>query len=287
MPTKIEKDTVTGTETTGHVWDGIRELNTPLPKWWLYTFYACIAWAVALFILYPAIPTVSSYSKGLLGWNTRDQLAQSLVVAREAQAGFLDRIEQVSVEEIVGDEELFGFAQVGGKAAFADNCAACHAPGGAGRPGYPVLADDDWLWGGTLAEISHSINFGVRAENDESRFSEMPAFDGVFSDQESRDLAQYVLSLSRPVEDVSAVERGAPLFADNCVACHEAGGTGNRELGAPRLSDQIWLYADAEAAIVSQIKQPRHGAMPAWGGRLDEVTVKMLTVYVHALGGGE
>ncbi len=287
MPTKIEKDAYTGSDTTGHEWDGIRELNTPLPKWWVYTFYATILWAIGLFILYPAIPGLFSHSKGVLGWTTRDQVAEQMTAAQAAQAGFLDRINQASLEEIVGDNELFTVAQVGGKAAFADNCAPCHAPGGAGRPAFPVLADDDWLWGGTLPEISHTISFGVRADNDESRFSEMPAYDGVFSGQETADLAQYVLSLSRPGADLAAVERAAPLFEDNCVACHEVGGQGNRELGAPRLSDQIWLYADEESAIVSQINQPRHGKMPAWGERLNEATIKMLAVYVHSLGGGE
>ncbi|MHA1567193.1 MAG: cytochrome-c oxidase, cbb3-type subunit III [Alphaproteobacteria bacterium] len=287
MPTKVEKDAYSGTDTTGHEWDGIRELDTPIPKWWVYTLYASIIWAVALVILYPAIPGISSHTKGLLGWSTRDNLAKSLVVAREAQSEFLDRIELASAEEIMDDSALFVFAQTGGKAAFADNCAPCHAPGGAGRPGFPVLADDDWLWGGTLSDIAETINFGVRAEHDESRFSEMPPFDGVFSREEMADLSQYVLSLSRAVEDLSAVERGAPLYADNCVACHEVGGIGNREFGAPRLSDHIWLYADAAAAISSQINAPNHGVMPAWGGRLDESTIKMLTVYVHALGGGE
>lgn len=288
MPTKVEKDTYSGTDTTGHEWDGIRELDTPIPKWWIYTLYASILWAIALFILYPAIPGISTHTKGLLGITTRGNLAEDLVAAREAQSEFLDRIEVASTEEIRADSTLFAFAETGGKASFLGNCAPCHAPGGAGRPGgFPVLADDDWLWGGTLSEIEQTINFGVRAEHDESRFSEMPPYDGVFSREELDDLSQYVLSLSRPVEDLTAVERGAPLYADNCVACHEVGGKGNREFGAPRLSDQIWLYADAAKAISSQIKNPKHGSMPAWGERLDASTIKMLTVYVHALGGGE
>ncbi len=284
MPTKLEKDKYTGTEIRDHEWDGIRELNTPLPKWWVYVFIITIVWAVIYMILFPFIP---GQGIGVLGQNQRINLANTIAEAEAAQAQYVDGIAAASLEEIQADAELFNFALVGGRSAFADNCAPCHAGGGAGRPGYPVLADDDWLWGGSLEEIAYSINHGIRNETDEARFSEMPAFAGVLSREEIGDVVAHVDSLSGLPHDAEAATRGGPLYADNCAVCHGDGGEGIRELGAPRLADQIWLYSSNSEEIAAQILRPRHGAMPAWSGRLDDPTIKMLTLYVHSLGGGE
>lgn len=288
MPTKVEKDSLTGQDTTGHEWDGIKELNTPLPKWWLYVFYVTIAFAVIYMILYPAIPTLSGYTHGLLGWDRRAELAEQMQEARAAQAQYLDQIRETELASISDDNELLNFALAGGQAAFADNCAPCHGQGGAGRPGgFPTLADDAWIWGGGIEEIHHTIAYGVRNEHEQSRQSMMPAFGDILSNEEVEQVATYVLSLSRDVADAGAVEAGAEVYAQNCAACHGPDAKGNPALGAPNLSDAIWLYGDQKVDVISQIGNPKHGNMPAWTTRLDDETIKMLAVYVHALGGGQ
>lgn len=283
------RDAVTGKSTTGHEWDGIQELDTPLPKWWLTVLYACIAFAVLWWILYPAVPFIHGYSKGLLGYNSHQVYEQQAATAVEGQKAWLDKIAAASTDQINSDPELLNFAMSGGKALFNENCAACHAPGGAGRPNFPVLADDDWLWGGTLPAIEQTVRHGIRSTDADTRNTVMPNFgaDGILKSEQIADVADYVLSLSGGKTDPAAVERGAKIFADNCVACHGVAGKGNAELGAPNLTDPIWLHGSDRPAIVAQVTRPRHGVMPAWQGRLSDTQIKMLTVYVHALGGGQ
>ena len=289
MPTKIEKDAITGQETTGHEWDGIKELNTPLPRWWLYTFYACILFSLVYVILYPAIPGFSGYTAGTLGYNSRLDLEEQMAKARARQGENLQRMAEAELQEIRSDADLLTFALAGGDAAFADNCAPCHGQGGAGRPGFPVLADDAWIWGGSLDDIHTTLLYGIRVDNDDTRVSDMPAFgaDELLSSEEIADVAAYVLSLSGGEVDSAAAERGAPLYEENCLACHGEGGVGEMALGAPRLDDQIWLYGGELAEIEAQIARPRQGVMPGWEARLDATTIKMLTTYVHTLGGGQ
>ncbi|MBI3707651.1 MAG: cytochrome-c oxidase, cbb3-type subunit III [Proteobacteria bacterium] len=289
MATKIEKDAVTGRDTTGHEWDGIKELNTPLPSWWLYVFYATILWSFAYFVLYPAWPSLSGHTDGILGYNQRVELSERLAAETARRAPIVERIRGATLDQIRANPELAGFAFAGGRAAFADNCAPCHGAGGAGAKGFPSLADDDWLWGGDIAAIHQTIADGVRNANDKSRNSLMPRFgaDGVLTPAQIGDVAEFVLSLSGHGEDRAAAARGAPLYADNCVACHGEKGEGNQELGAPRLNDQIWLYGGTKTAVVQSIHAARAGTMPAWSERLDDATIKMLAIYVHALGGGK
>ncbi len=291
MPTKIEKDSVTGTETTGHEWDGIKELNNPLPKWWLYTFYATIVWSIIYFVLYPSVPLVTTYMRGALDWSSRVELTEKMTEAAGRQAVFLHGIRDSSLEEILADPQLLSFARTGGAAAFATNCASCHGAGGAGLSGgYPVLADDDWLWGGAAEDIYATLLHGIRwDESEDTRFSEMPAFgDGILEREQVAQVADYVLSLSG-VEggDPDSITAGETVYVENCAACHGDSGEGIMEGGAPRLNDQIWLYGGERDQVIAQIGRPKHGVMPAWLGRLDDNTIKMLTVYVHSLGGGQ
>lgn len=289
MPTKIEKDAVTGRTTTGHEWDGLTELNTPLPRWWLYVFYSTIAFAVVWVVLYPALPIRGA--TGVLGWTARGALPSEIEAARAAQEPMLARLRAATPTEIAADPELRGFALAGGRAAFAANCVGCHGAGGQGAAGgFPNLADDDWLWGGTFDAIRRTIAHGARnGESEEARATQMPRFlaDGVLTAPQIGDVAEHVLSLSGRSTDPAAAVRGTPLFADNCAACHGERGDGNRELGAPRLSDTIWLYGGDKASVARSIGWSRGGVMPAWGGRLDPAVVNMLAVYVHSLGGGE
>ena len=290
MAESPSKDSVTGTETTGHEWDGIRELDTPLPRWWLWTFYVTIVWAIGYWILMPAWPTMTGYTKGILGHSERSRIKADLAEARDAQRGMLDRIAAASLEEIRTTPDLLEFALAGGRSAFAVNCSQCHGSGAAGFKGYPNLNDDDWLWGGRLSEIEYTITHGARSVlNEQTRLSEMPRFlvDGILSAAQVDDVAEYVLSLSGVGRNVDAAARGQSVFAENCIVCHGPAGKGNRELGAPNLADGLWLYGGDKKSIVEAIAVSRRGVMPAWGGLLDQTVIKQLAVYVHSLGGGE
>ncbi|HLY54582.1 MAG TPA: cytochrome-c oxidase, cbb3-type subunit III [Stellaceae bacterium] len=288
MPTKTEKDALTGKETTGHDWDGVRELNTPLPKWWLYTWLATILWAIVIFVLYPAIPLGATHTAGALGYTTRDDVEAQLKALQAQRAPIFDKIRDESLADIQKDPDLLAVALIAGKSAFANNCAPCHGPSGSGRVGYPNLADDVWLWGGTLDEIHETISHGARSADPKAHVSDMPHFgaDKILKPAEIDQVADYVWSLygGRPA---SSTEAGAKLFADNCALCHGDKAQGNPEVGAPPLASAIHLYGNDRDTIVRQVTLPREGVMPAWSGRLDETTIKSLTLYVHSLGGGQ
>ncbi|WP_037085215.1 cytochrome-c oxidase, cbb3-type subunit III [Rhizobium sp. CF080] len=281
-------DQLSGVETTGHEWDGIRELNNPLPRWWLWTFYACILWAIGYAIAYPSIPLLTDATKGLLGYSSRAELTADLDGAKVAQGGILEKISTSSLQEIVADPQLNQFATAGGAAAFRVNCTPCHGTGATGGRGYPNLNDDDWLWGGDIDALYQTIAHGVRDPADgDTRISEMPAFTEMLKPDEVRQVSAYVVSLTGAARDPSMVEPGKQIFADNCVSCHGEKAEGNRDLGAPSLADAIWLKAQGEVEIAAQIRSPKHGVMPAWAGRLGDVAVKQLAIYIHSLGGGE
>jgi cytochrome c oxidase cbb3-type subunit 3 len=281
-------DEISGVETTGHEWDGIRELNNPLPRWWVWTFYATIVWAVGYTIAYPAWPMIASATSGMLGYSSRQELGSEMKVAADAQAAQLQAIGERPLAEILADDNLRRFAVSAGAAAFKVNCSQCHGSGAQGTAGYPNLNDDDWLWGGDIEAIHQTIAHGVRfAGDDNTRVSEMPAFGEILEPEQVKQVAAYVVSLSGTPGEPALAEAGASVFADNCAACHAEDGTGNRELGAPNLVDAIWFYGAGEDAIAAQVRAPKHGVMPAWSARLGDATVKQLAVYVHSLGGGE
>ena len=286
---KPEIDEFTGIETTGHEWDGIKELNNPMPRWWLIVLWITIIWGIGYMVVYPAWPTLSGDgerggTQGSLGWTQYQQLEESQAEIRARKAAYLDRFEGASFDQIRNDEELYAFAIAGGASAFKDNCATCHGTGGAGSAGYPNLNDDDWLWGGSINAIYDTIRFGVRTDHDESRLSEMPAFDQVLSAEEIDAVADYVLhftngSAPNPV--------GQLVFQEQCALCHADNGTGLADFGAPNLVDAIWFYGDSKDEIMAQVRRPKHGVMPTWETRLDPATLRQLAVYVHSLGGGE
>ncbi len=281
-------DEVSGVPTTGHEWDGIRELNNPLPRWWLWTFYATIVWALAYTIAYPAWPLVSSATSGLLGYSSRADLKSELAAADLSRADYRAAISEASLADILADDGLRTFAASAGAAAFRVNCVQCHGSGAQGAIGYPNLNDDEWLWGGDIDSIHATIAHGVRfAADDQTRFSEMPAFRDVLQPAQIAQVSAFAASLSGMAHDAALAEPGREVFAQNCAACHGADGKGNRELGAPDLTDAIGLYVHAPADIARQIRAPKHGVMPGWTDRLGDETVKELSVYVHSLGGGE
>ena len=282
-----ERDEVTGTETTGHEWDGIKELNTPLPRWWLWTFYGTIVFALGYTVAFPAWPLISSATTGLLGYSSRAELDRNLAAAQAAQGDTIARLAATPVAEIIDDEALARFARAGGASLFKVYCSQCHGTGATGSVGYPNLNDDEWIWGGTLDEIYTTVAWGVRSSDADTRFSLMPGFaEGMLSRAEIDTVAKQVAALSGMEGGLSTPE-GAQLYADNCAGCHGDSGEGNTELGAPSLNDQVWLYEDSLEAIRGQVAAPRHGVMPGWHTRLGDAAVKELAVFVHGLGGGE
>jgi cytochrome c oxidase cbb3-type subunit III len=281
-------DEPTGTELVGHEWDGIEELDTPMPRWWLWTFYATIAWALVYVVLYPAWPMVDRATEGLLGWTSRDQLEREMAAERQRQAPIRSALASTPIEELPSRPELMLAAVEGGRAAFRVNCVQCHGTGAAGSPGYPNLNDDEWLWGGDIASIHYSIAHGIRQpDHAETRQSQMPAFGQMLQAQEIGDLTAFVRTVSGQRRADASARRGAALFADNCAACHGIEAKGDRALGAPDLTDAIWLYGGDDRSIATSIANSRAGVMPRWAHRLDPVTVKMLAAYVYSLGGGE
>lgn len=285
-----EIDSVSGTSTTGHSWDGIKELNTPLPRWWIMTFYATIVWAIGYWVVYPAWPLVSGYTAGIFRYSTRADVAIELTNLEKIRGAKMVSLGAASLADIEKDPALLALARARGKVVFGDNCAPCHGSGGAGAKGYPNLNDDDWLWGGSLDQIMQTIEFGARSGHAKAHEGNMLAFgkDGILKKEDIVTVANYVRSLSGlPTKKDADLAAGQKLFAENCASCHGEQGKGSVEFGAPNLTDKIWLYGSDEATIIETITNGRAGVMPAWGGRLDPATIKAITVYVHSLGGGK
>jgi cytochrome c oxidase cbb3-type subunit 3 len=280
-------DELTGTATTGHEWDGIHELNTPLPRWWLWTFYGCIAWAIGYWVLYPAWPLISNSTQGVFHWHARAAVETDLAALHAQRAPMMAKLSAASLTQIVDSPELLDFARAEGRVAFADNCAPCHGAGGGGAVGYPNLNDDDWLWGGKLPQIEQTIRYGARSGNDKGHQGNMPPFTGVLKPAEVSNVADFVRSLSGlPVEKGADLAAGKKIFEANCAVCHGPEGKGNQELGSANLTDKIWLYGSDKATIMAGVEHGHGGVMPTWEGRLSEPTIKALTVYVWSFGGG-
>ena len=290
MTDKPRVDAPTGTAFVGHEWDGIEELDTPMPRWWLFILYASIVFAIGYCIAYPAWPLIDGATKGILGWSSTGQLQTELSAENERRAPLMAALRAKSIDQIGQDPKLLAAAVEGGRAAFKVHCVQCHGSGAAGGRGYPNLNDDDWLWGGDLATLERTLQHGIRQPgDDQTRQSQMPAFgrDGILKADEVQDLASFVRLISRQEGTSPSAARGGKLFESNCAVCHGPSGRGSRTVGAPDLTDQIWLYGGDRDAIVDTITNAHAGVMPAWRGRLDPATIKMLAAYVHSLGGGE
>lgn len=286
-----EIDHATGVDTTGHVWDDdLKELNRPLPRWWLYTFYACILWSVGYFVVYPSWPVPGGYTEGIWKWTSRGAVMQEVATSKLVRGDLREKLAAQPVDAILKDKELLPFATRAGEAAFATNCVACHGAAGRGAPGYPNLQDDDWLWGGSVADIQETLLHGIRSTDDKATrdAGAMPArgADGSLTDAEISDVADYVLSLSGKG---AANANGKKIYEDKggCAACHGADAKGNVAMGAPNLADGIWLFGSAKKDVVETIANGRAGVMPAWGAKLDNSTIKALTVYLRSLGGSK
>ncbi|MFV0514202.1 MAG: cytochrome-c oxidase, cbb3-type subunit III [Jhaorihella sp.] len=280
-----DRDPLTGHHTTGHEWNGITELNTRVPVviWWFILvthLYALIVW-----VLLPAWPGVTDYTKGILGVDQRAQVEKRVAEMREARAPWRERMVALSAEQIRADPALSAVVAETGPALFGDNCAACHGGRGQGGPGYPSLVDDAWLWGGDPETIAETLRVGINADHPDTRFAQMLAFDGVLSRDEIRTVANYVQSLSgmESDSDPDRLSEGRTLFEDNCTSCHGENATGSTDMGAPNLTDGFWIYGGDDRTLFTTILHGRQGWMPAWEHRLDDADRKLLTVYLQDL----
>jgi cytochrome c oxidase cbb3-type subunit 3 len=282
-----------GVETTGHEWDGLKELNNPLPRWWVYVFWATILWSIGYWVAYPAWPGLTDYTHGMLNNSERVNAMAGVAADKAAQGKFTDAIGKMSLAEVNANPELLKFSAVAGRAAFLNNCAGCHGSGAQGGPGYANLNDDNWLWGGTLDDVQQTILYGVRNGSDKARgggaLAGMPERASVLKPDQINDVAEYVLSLAKKPADAAAAARGKALFAGDggCTACHGDDAKGNKDLGSANLTTGIFQWGGTKADIVKTITEGRAGVMPAWAGKLDATTVKELAVYIHSLGGGK
>lgn len=275
-------------DTTGHSWDGIQEFNNPLPRWWLWTFYATCVWAVLYTIAYPAWPLIQKATPGLLGYSTRAEVAADIAAVDAANAQINARLAAADLGAIADDPQLKLYATNAGAAVFRTWCAQCHGSGAAGARGYPNLLDDDWLWGGTVEEIHASIAHGIRNEEDpDARWSQMPAYGEILPEDEIAAVVQHVRSLAGQDHDATLAAAGSTIYMDNCAACHGDEGKGDRTQGAPNLTDAIWLYGGDVAAQTISVANARFGVMPPWNTRLDAAELAAVASYVHQLGGGE
>lgn len=278
--------------TTGHSWDGIEELNNPLPRWWVWVFYATIVWSIGYMIAYPAWPLIKGATPGVLGASTRADVAAEIERFDAANADIKAQLIAAPLASIPTDQALMAFAEPAGGAVFKTYCAQCHGSGAAGveGKGYPSLLDDDWLWGGTIEDIHLTITHGIRNTTDaDARYSEMPKFgaDGLLEAPQIDAVVEHVLAISGQEHDAALAAEGATVYADNCAACHGDAGTGDRAQGAPNLTDAIWLYGGSREKVKETVTYARFGVMPAWAGRLTEDEIRAVAAYVHSRGGGE
>ncbi len=278
--------------TTGHSWDGIEEYDNPMPRWWVWVFYATIVWGIGYSIAYPAWPMISKATPGLLGASTRADVAAEIAAFDARNAGIKAKLVETDLTAVSADPDLMRFAENAGAAVFRTNCATCHGSGAAGVEGigYPNLLDDDWLWGGDLENIYLTVSHGIRnTTDDDARYSEMPKFgaDALLEKPEIKQVVEYVLQLSGQDHDAALATAGAEVFADNCAACHGETGLGDPAQGAPNLADAIWLYGGSREAITHSVNFARFGVMPAWNTRLSEDELRAVTLYVHSRGGGQ
>ena len=278
--------------TTGHQWDGIEELNNPMPRWWVWTFYACIVWAVGYMIAYPAWPLIHGATPGVLGASTRADVAAEIARFDAANADIKAALVAAPLASIPTDQTLMAYAEPAGASVFRTNCAQCHGSGAAGveGKGYPSLLDDDWLWGGTIEDIHLTLTHGIRNTTDpDARYSQMPRFglDQLLEMPQIDAVVEHVLAISGQEHDATLATEGATVFAENCAACHGEAGQGDRAQGAPVLTDAIWLYGGSREKIKETVVNARFGVMPAWAGRLSEDEIRAVAAYVHSRGGGE
>jgi cytochrome c oxidase cbb3-type subunit 3 len=285
-----ERDPISGHKTTGHVWNGIKELDTPVPRGVLMFLVVTHVFAVLWWFLMPTWPLGTTYTKGLLDTDQHKIIEQKLMAANAERAAWVNRIDDASFDEILADPQLMEIVETTGHRLFGDNCAACHGRDGTGQNNYPDLTDHDWIWGGGPEAIAQTITTGVNTSHEQSRVSQMPAFgrDGMLDTGQVSNVAAYVYSLSHPAystpERIDAINAGQQVFLTTCAACHGENAKGNQEVGAPNLTDNFWIYGGDIGTIVTTVHGGREGHMPTWDERLTKAQIKILATYVYSLG---
>lgn len=279
--------------TTGHSWDGIEEFDNPLPRWWLWIFYATIIWAVIYMIFYPAWPMMTKATSGILGYSSRAEVEADIARVDAANQVWYDRLVSTDLNAIAADAELNRFAVNAGAAVFRAQCSQCHGSGADGirmGSGFPNLLDDEWIWGGTMEDITFTVAHGIRnTDYLDARYSEMPAFgrDELLTATEIDQVVNHVLRISAQPHDPALATAGAEVYDLNCSSCHGIDGEGDIFAGAPALNNAIWLYGGSAEAIRHSVVNARFGIMPGFGNRLPEAQVRAVAAYVHQLGGGQ
>jgi cytochrome c oxidase cbb3-type subunit 3 len=284
-----ELDPVSGRKTTGHEWNGIKELDTPVPRGVLIFIIVTHLWALVWWVLMPTWPLLTTYTRGLLNTDQHRMVERDLVAAQAQRATWMKAIETESFKEIQANEDLMRIVRQTGHQLFGDNCAACHGADGRGRANYPDLTDKDWLWGGGPEKIAETMRVGVNSAHQETRVGQMPAFgrDAILERAQVENVANYVYSLSHPEastpQNIQQIEAGREVFLSTCAACHGEDANGNRDVGAPNLTDQYWLYGGDLKTIITTIHGGRQGHMPTWDERLTPAEIKILALYVNSL----
>lgn len=278
--------------TTGHVWDGIEELDNPMPRWWVWVFYATIVWGIGYSIAYPAWPLISGATPGLLGASTRADVVAEIKQFDDANAAIKQALIDADMTTVSANPDLMSFAQNAGAAVFRTNCTTCHGSGanGIAGKGYPSLLDDDWLWGGDVENIQATITHGIRnTTHPDARWSQMPAFgrDQILERNQIAEVVEHVLQLSGQDHDATLAAAGQAVYLENCAACHMEDGSGDITQGAPNLSDAIWLYGGSRDAVTYSVVNARFGVMPGWNDKLTEDEIRAVALYVHSRGGGQ
>jgi cytochrome c oxidase cbb3-type subunit 3 len=285
-----DRDPVTGRQTTGHEWNGIKELDTPVPRGVLIFLIVTHVWAVAWWFFVPAWPIGTTYTKGILGVDQRTTVEERVIEGQQERQSWTVRIETESYDAILADETLMQTVRATGRQLYGDNCAACHGRDGQGRAGYPNLTDDDWLWGGDPELIEQTLRYGINTAHPDTRIGQMPGFgrDGMLDREQVRSVAAYVHSLSNPdlstEENRDGAEAGREIFAASCAACHGDKAQGSIETGAPNLTDDRWVYGGDLESITASIHGGRQGHMPTWDERMSDAEIRILSLYVHDLG---
>ena len=279
---KPERDDISGQETTGHEWNGIKELNTPMPKAFHIWLWLSIAVAALLWILYPSFPFIKGYAGGILGYSSRIAVTEDVAAGWAQRAEAFAPFETMSVDELAADPSLRDAYQDEIAVLYRDNCSACHGRDATGQTGFPNLTDDQWLWSGTPEEIEYTLQVGINSTHSDTRIAEMPAIgkDQWLEKDEIADVIEHVLLLSGQAHDPDAAGRGAELFADNCASCHGDDGMGGFENGAANLSDATWIYGGDRQSLHDTVYYGRAGVMPHWSDRLTEAELRKLTLYI-------
>jgi cytochrome c oxidase cbb3-type subunit III len=291
MMGQIERDQHSGYMTTGHEWNGIKELNTPVPRFVLFCLIAAAIFSLTYTVLLPAWPYGTDYTKGTLEVDQRREVEEALRTAVSERSTWTDRVLSGDLDMIRADPVLMDHIREAGRTLFGDNCAGCHGLRANGGAGYPSFRDNAWLWGGNAEAIAETIRVGVNSTHEDSRSSEMLAFgrDQILEREQVLAVTAFVMSLSNPGIAKGArarqVESGGKIYAENCTDCHGVKGKGNAEVGAPNLTDGFWLYGGDEESIFRSIMAGRKGTMPHWEGRLGELERKLLMVYIADLSG--